>query len=202
MAPFFKSSNRLETFSDGVFAIAITLLVLEIRVPQVGEHAGPAALWAGLGQLWPSYLAYALAFSTILIAWIGHHAVLAQVEQVSLKLLFINGFFLLSISFLPFPTSVVAEYLRSESASAAAVFYALANLLASLVHRSLVLVILADQPQSVTAHRTPRYQAQVHVGRRVVPDLCGAGPAEPAGFLRGGRGDVGLVGHPTVRASI
>ncbi|WP_192930910.1 TMEM175 family protein [Deinococcus sp. AJ005] len=62
MALFFRSPQRLEALSDGVFAIAITLLVLEIKAPQVGEHASPAALWRGLGQLWPSYLAYVLAF--------------------------------------------------------------------------------------------------------------------------------------------
>lgn len=149
MALPLSSASRLEFFSDGVFAIVITLLVLEIRAPQIGEHARPAALWAGLGALWPSYLAYTLTFSTILVAWIGHNLVMAQVGQVSLRVMLVNGLFLLNISFLPFPTSVVAEYLRSESASAAAAFYALANLFAALTHRGLVQAVLAEYPQGL-----------------------------------------------------
>jgi uncharacterized membrane protein len=149
----FPNPNRLETFSDGVFAIVITLLVLEIKAPQVGEHTGSVALWASLGALWPSYLAYGLGFSTILIAWIGHHLLMNQVERVTLRLLLMNGFLLLSISFLPFPTSVIAEHLRSDSAGAAAAFYALANLFVAVTLLGLVLTILNDQPQSVTALR-------------------------------------------------
>ncbi|CAM3170312.1 hypothetical protein DESA109040_00640 [Deinococcus saxicola] len=95
MSLFFKSPQRLEAFSDGVFAIAITLLVLEIKAPQVGQHASSAALWRGLGQLWPSYLAYVLAFFTILIAWVGHHMTIGQVKRMSHGLLYANGFFLL-----------------------------------------------------------------------------------------------------------
>ena len=148
MTLFFKNSSRLEAFSDGVFAIAITLLVLEIKVPEVGEHASPAALWAALLHLWPSYLAYALAFSTILIAWIGHHMLISQVRQVSQRLLFANGFFLLTVAFLPFPTSLVAAHLRSESASAAAAFYALVNLLTSVAFYGLVQAILKEHPDT------------------------------------------------------
>lgn len=189
MASLFRDSNRLEAFSDGVFAIAITLLILDIRAPQIGERAGPATPWAGLGQLWPSYLAYALAFSTILIAWVGHHLVIGQVKHVTQRLLFVNGLFLLSISFLPFPTSVVAEQLRSASASAVA-FYALANLLVSLTFYGL-------SPRTRPSAAQP--EAQVVVGPRVVPALRGAGPAQPGGVPGGGRGAVGLVDVPAVR---
>lgn len=159
MASLFRDSNRLEAFSDGVFAIAITLLILNIRAPQIGERAGSAALWAGLEQLWPSYLAYALAFSTILIAWVGHHLVIGQVKHVTQRLLFVNGLFLLSISFLPFPTSVVAEHLRSASASAAAAFYALANLLVSLTFYGLVYTVVANHPESARALLNPRLKS-------------------------------------------
>lgn len=132
MTSFFRNPNRTEAFSDGVFAIAITLLILEIRAPQVGEHGSSAALWAGLLHLWPSYLAYFLAFTTILIFWIGHHALLDHAKIISQPILMANGLFLLTVAFLPFPTSVVAEHLRSESGSAAAAFYALSNLFNSL----------------------------------------------------------------------
>ncbi|GAA4004935.1 hypothetical protein GCM10022631_15110 [Deinococcus rubellus] len=145
----FRGPNRLEAFSDGVFAIAITLLILEIKVPQVGGLGSGTALWRGLLHLWPSYLAYLLAFSTILISWIGHHMLIGQVKQVTQKLLIVNGFFLLTVSFLPFPTAVVAEYLRSESGSAAAAFYALANLLNSLAFFLLARTITAAHPDSL-----------------------------------------------------
>ncbi|TSA86380.1 DUF1211 domain-containing protein [Deinococcus detaillensis] len=144
----FKGLNRLEAFSDGVFAIAITLLILEIKAPQVGEHGSSASLWTGLLHLWPSYLAYLLAFSTILISWIGHHILIGQVKAVSQNLLIVNAFFLLTVSFLPFPTSVVAEHLRSDSGSAAAAFYALSNLFNSLAFYLLGRTILAAQPDA------------------------------------------------------
>lgn len=137
----FKSSNRFEAFSDGMFAIAITLLILEIKAPQVGEHGSSAALWASLLHLWPSYLAYFLAFTTILIFWIGHHALLDHAKVIAQPILMANGLFLLTVAFLPFLTSVVAEHLRSESGSAAAAFYALANLLNSLTFYSLARTI-------------------------------------------------------------
>ncbi len=139
----------MEAFSDGVFAIAITLLILEIKVPQVGERGSPGALWQALLHLWPSYLAYLLAFSTILIAWIGHHILVGQVRQVTQRMLIVNGFFLLTVSFLPFPTAVVAEYLRSASGSAAAAFYALINLLNSLAFFLLVQTIIDAHPDSL-----------------------------------------------------
>ena len=131
MISFFKGPNRLEAFSDGVFAIALTLLILEIKAPNIGEHGTSADLWKGLAHLWPSYLAYLLAFLTVLVSWIGHHIIVGQVRRVDFPLLLANGFFLLTVSFLPFPTSIVAEHLRGESGTAAMVVYALANLVNS-----------------------------------------------------------------------
>lgn len=114
-----KQTVRLEAFSDGVFAIAITLLVLEIRPPESGEH-----LLHGLVDLWPSFLSFALSFATILIMWTNHHANLAHVERVDGRLLFANGFLLLMVTFVPFPTAVLGEHLTSDDANVAAAFYA------------------------------------------------------------------------------
>ena len=100
--------NRLEAFSDGVLAIAIILLILEIKVPE-SEHG---RLWHDLGQLWPSCAAYALSFLTIGIMWVNHHYLFELVDRVDHTLIYANLGLLASISFLPFPTSVMADYLR------------------------------------------------------------------------------------------
>ena len=119
--PVAPGSGRVEAFSDGVFAIAITLLVLEVKVPEVeGGHG----LTTALLHQWPSYVAYAVSFATIGIMWINHHAIFDRVRLVDRGLLYRNMFLLGSVSFLPFPTAVLARYLRdSDNARAAAVAY-------------------------------------------------------------------------------
>ena len=105
------SSSRIEAFSDGVFAIAITLLVLEIQVPDV--HGG--GLLDALGDLWPSYAAYAVSFLTIGIIWVNHHTAFGLLARADRKLLFLNLALLMTVSFIPFPTSVLARYLQAGS---------------------------------------------------------------------------------------
>jgi len=115
------STGRLEAFSDGVFAIAITLLVLEIRPPEHGE----GSLAHGLVELWPSYLAYTLSFVTIGIMWLNHHEVMRLVRTVDRTFLLINMLLLLLIAFVPFPTNVLADFLQDgEERGTAAFFYA------------------------------------------------------------------------------
>src|SRR5919197_1085989 len=116
------SKARLEAFSDGVFAIAITLLVLEIKVPPADSGR---SLARGLLELWPSYAGFPVSFITVGIIWVNHHAVFATVQRVDRMLLFKNLLLLLTVSFIPFPTAVMAEYLRAESGeNLAAAFYA------------------------------------------------------------------------------
>jgi TMEM175 potassium channel family protein len=116
------SKARLEAFSDGVFAIAITLLVLEIKVPEADSGH---SLARGLLDLWPSYAGFSVSFITIGIIWVNHHAVVAAVDSVDRSLLFRNLLLLLTVSFIPFPTAVMAEYLRADSGeNVAAAFYA------------------------------------------------------------------------------
>jgi TMEM175 potassium channel family protein len=109
---------RLETFSDGVFAIAATLLILDVRVS--GAPLGHALLHA-----WPQYAAYALSFVTIGILWINHHTVFQQIDRVDRTFLMLNVVFLMVIAFVPFPTRLVAEHLGHEGARAAALLYGL-----------------------------------------------------------------------------
>jgi uncharacterized membrane protein len=113
-----EAPTRLEAFSDGVFAIAITLLILEIKVPHV-EHG----LWAGLLALWSSYVAFLMSFVVILIMWVNHHELLRMVQRVNYPILFANGLLLLTITFVPFPTAVLAEHLRTPEAKTAVAFY-------------------------------------------------------------------------------
>jgi TMEM175 potassium channel family protein len=102
------STSRLEAFSDGVFAIAITLLVLEIRVPESAGRRLPHEL----AQQWPSYLAYLVSFLIIGIIWLNHHAVIDHLRETDRPLLALNLFLLLWISLIPWPTRLVAEYMR------------------------------------------------------------------------------------------
>src|SRR3989442_3427655 len=113
-----ESATRVEAFSDGVFAIAITLLILEIRVPH-----GDGGLAAGLIALWPSYIAFLLSFVVILIMWVNHHELLRMVRTVNYPFLFANGVLLLTVTFVPFPTAVLAANLATPDAKASVAFY-------------------------------------------------------------------------------
>ncbi len=118
-----RETDRLEAFSDGVFAIAITLLVLEIKVPHRGEGAGGRELLDALSGQWPAYLAYVTSFATILIMWINHHRIFRCVRRVSHPLLILNGLLLLCITFVPFPTALLTEYLQRPGQEIAAAVY-------------------------------------------------------------------------------
>ena len=95
-----KETGRLEAFSDGVFAIAITLLILEIHVPKEVEKGGLAP---ALLAEWPSYLAFVSSFAIIGIMWINHHRMFEFVRRIDQTLLLLNGLLLLAITFIPFP---------------------------------------------------------------------------------------------------
>jgi uncharacterized membrane protein len=100
-------TDRTETFSDGVFAIAITLLVLEIKAP-----TGSTDLWHDLGELWPSYAAFVVSFFTIGVIWVNHHSQFERFVRADRRLLFLNLLLLFWVAFIPFPTSVVATQFR------------------------------------------------------------------------------------------
>jgi uncharacterized membrane protein len=105
------STTRLEAFSDGVFAIAITLLVLEIRLPATPDVEASGRLGLTLLGLWPSYAGYAISFVTIGIMWANHHEVVRLISRVDHGLMVWNLLLLMAISFTPFPTAVMAEHL-------------------------------------------------------------------------------------------
>jgi uncharacterized membrane protein len=117
------ATRRLEAFSDAVFAIAITLLALNLQVPVV-TPVTPAALAADLAAQWPTYLSFLLSFVTLLIAWVYHHRLLEAAKHAGTGLLFINGILLLIVSSVPFPTALLGAHLTTPAASVAAAIYA------------------------------------------------------------------------------
>lgn len=116
-----STTERLEAFSDGVIAIAITLLVLQIEVPSSRQ----GDLLEELVDLWPSYVAFTLSFAVIGIMWVSHHSMFERIANVDRGLLFLNLLLLMGIAFLPFPTALLARYVQQggENAEYAAAMY-------------------------------------------------------------------------------
>lgn len=157
------SPNRLEAFSDGVFAIAVTLLVLDLGVPEPGKGALGHALLAQ----WPSYAAYIVSFLTIGIIWINHHAAFNRLRTVDHPILIWNLLPLMSVSVLPFTTSLMATYLKESSGEsvAAAVFgasFLLMGVVFVLTNRFILLkrpAALKEPVSETAARRTLHYAA-------------------------------------------
>jgi uncharacterized membrane protein len=123
------TTNRLEAFSDGVFAVAITLLIFNVQVPRVADAEVGRALLA----LWPSYASYVVSFLTIGIIWVNHHGLFHRVRRIDRNLLFLNLALLMVVAFLPFPTALLGEHvLGQQAASIAAVVYGATMVLLSL----------------------------------------------------------------------
>jgi len=115
-----KETARLETFSDGVFAIAITLLILElIQFLHSQNDDGLAKL---LFNHWESYLAFVIGFVTILVCWINHHLIFTYINKTDSNLMWVNGFVLLMVTFTPFPTAILAQYFVKETNLALGIF--------------------------------------------------------------------------------
>ena len=120
-----KETARVEAFSDGVFAIAITLLVLELKVPHARElEATGGRLVPALLAQWPSYFAYLTSFLMILVMWVNHHMLFTHIRRTSQPFLYLNGLLLLVVTFVPFPTALLAEYVERPEAPVAAAIYA------------------------------------------------------------------------------
>lgn len=127
-----KSLARLEMFSDGVFAIAITLLILEIKVPPIHSIHSVDDLFNAILHLWPSFFAFLYSFGGILVQWIIHHNTFNHLDRTSRAFLYTNGFLLLTIVFFPFPTALLAEYINTAYAMPAIVFYGISSFVNSI----------------------------------------------------------------------
>ncbi|MDN3356702.1 TMEM175 family protein [Actinomadura sp. DC4] len=123
--------KRAEAFSDGVFAVAITLLVLELKVP-----GGEGTLLHRLLEIWPSYLAYAVSFLTVGIMWLNHHTMFAHIVRVTRPVLLLNLLLLMVVAMVPFPTAVIGEelgeHLRGDDAKTITVAYGLLMIVMSM----------------------------------------------------------------------
>jgi uncharacterized membrane protein len=135
-------TGRIESFSDGVFAFAITLLVLDLHVPVSDfDH-----LWRAIAHQWPAYLGYVTSFLTVGGIWFVHHGIFRRVQYANRRVMNINLLLLMAVAFLPFPTSLVAEAIRSSSAERAAViFYGGSLLVISLLYSALWRVVASDR---------------------------------------------------------
>jgi uncharacterized membrane protein len=116
-------NTRLEAFCDGVFAIALTLLIIDIKIPTSEGIGTTRELWLALRHLGPSIFAFILSFAIILITWVNHHAFFKLVNKSSASFIYANGFLLLTVVFMPFPTALVGEYLLTDHVAPAVVIY-------------------------------------------------------------------------------
>ena len=160
------ATGRVEAFSDGVIAIAITLLVLEIHVPPSDFEN----LWRGIANQWPSYLAFATSFLTIGAFWLLHHGVFSRLRYADARIMRLNLLLLMAITFLPFPTKLMAEAIHDTRAERAAVITYGLNLLAISVLYALLWESAARRPDLIDPDVTPEEVAAV---RRVAPPSHG-----------------------------
>ncbi|MDP4121356.1 MAG: TMEM175 family protein, partial [Bacillota bacterium] len=123
---------RLEMFCDGVFAIALTLLIIDVKIRTTAEINSTTALWQELLHILPSILAFVFSFAIILITWVNHHNALKLASKSSPAFIYANGLLLLSVVFIPFPTSLIGEYILTDYAGPGVVIYNLVLILQSL----------------------------------------------------------------------
>jgi uncharacterized membrane protein len=169
-----KQTGRLEAFSDGVFGIALTLLVLDLKVPELTPAPGSQA---GMGRMlisqlvsqWPSYLAFVTSFFSVLVMWIHHHRVFRLVNGVDSTLLFANGFLLLMVTVVPFPTAVISEYLDTPAGKAACAFYGITFTLISVAFY--VMLTAALRPGIVSPRASPAVMRRLCRSYKLGPPL-------------------------------
>jgi uncharacterized membrane protein len=156
-----KENTRLEAFCDGVFAIAITLLVIDIKLPASVIVHNTADVWLALGHIAPAVVAFALSFIVILITWVNHHAFLKLVDTSSVSFIYANGFLLLTVVFLPFPTSLMGEHVLTDHASPAVVLYD-----AAVAFQGLAWVFLSGAALKNQLTKNEQSRMQMHINRR------------------------------------
>jgi len=116
-------NSRFEAFCDGVFAIAITLLIIDIKIPRTAEINSALDLWREIYHITPSIFSFLLSFAVILITWVNHHNGSKLLRKTSSSFLYANGFLLLTVVFIPFPTSLLGEYILTDYAAPAVILY-------------------------------------------------------------------------------
>jgi uncharacterized membrane protein len=170
-----KESGRVEAFSDGVFAIAMTLLALDLKAPSLPNGMpipglSAAALETALARQWPSYMAFITSFFSILIMWVNHHAMFKLVRRVNVRLLMANGLLLMVATIAPFSTNLVAEYFQSPGGRLACLVYGGTFVLGSIAFNITWYVITHDPgllrhdaPESMITKITRSYRNGVPI---------------------------------------
>ncbi|HEY6953869.1 MAG TPA: TMEM175 family protein [Flavisolibacter sp.] len=130
--PEVNPNARLETFCDGVFAIALTLLVIDIKIPSSAVINNTSEFWVALKHIVPSILAFVSSFAIILVTWVNHHNAMKLAARSSTAFIYANGLLLLSVVFIPFPTSLIGDYILTDHAAPAVILYNLVLILQAL----------------------------------------------------------------------
>jgi uncharacterized membrane protein len=164
------NSGRAESFSDGVFAVAITLLIFNLLPIGSGGLS-----WRSLGAAWPQYAAYVVSFLSIGIMWMNHHTLFGHITRIDRPLLVLNLLLLMGVVAIPFPTALVAEHLtgpRSAGGSVAAVVYGLVMIVISLCYNAIweYLVRHAEALGSPATRQVLRHSVP-GIGVRLSPDV-------------------------------
>ena len=157
-----SANTRLETFCDGVFAIALTLLIIDVKLPVTTAIGSTADLWRALGHLLPSIFAFVLSFGIIFINWVNHHEAMKLIDKSSYPFIYANGFLMLSVVFVPFPTALLGENLMTGHASPAVVLYSVAGAIMGLGWALMAWTSLKPVPLT----RNERATARVRKGLR------------------------------------
>jgi uncharacterized membrane protein len=110
------ATNRLEALSDGVFAIVMTILVLEISIPLITEASANTELMRELAEMWPKFFAYVLSFLVLGVMWVNHHFMFHHIKRANNKLAWLNILFLMFVALVPFSTSLLGEYSNTQTA--------------------------------------------------------------------------------------
>jgi len=144
-----KETIRIETFSDGVFCIAVTLLSIEIGVELHGDVTNKELTHALLAK-WPIYLAYVISFVNVLLAWIGHHSLFKMLHKSDNSIMITNGLLLMLVALVPFPTKTLGEFLLTDGFKTAVIFYTGYFVLISIAFR--LLWYAATQNRNLLIH--------------------------------------------------
>lgn len=158
--------ERLLFFSDAVFAIAITLLALELRLPSLGGSLTNDQLLQALLAIWPKYFSYALSFFVIGAFWMGHHRKFRFILRYDTNLILLNIFLLMWIAFIPFPTAIIGE---TENRTAV-IFYALVMAVAGLLNAALW-VYASRNNRLIESGFTPQQKRRETIRALIVPGV-------------------------------
>jgi len=148
------TNNRLEAFCDGIFAISITLLILEIKIPEAETITSASELKKQLLHQWPSWSAFLLTFFILFVAWVNHHNMLHQINKTSNPFIYANGFLMLTVVVYPFTTGLLGRFLDTEFSRFPIVLYCTINFIHNLAWLAVVYAMLYPKDLSINlSHR-------------------------------------------------